>query len=73
MVVVAENRIAVQLDREALAEEEESFLDPGAAMLVGATGQTVGPAQPGATHASRVDMVDAGMLAIDQMCPRQSH
>ena len=69
--VVAEHGVGVDVDREARRDLPEALHEPGAA--VGEVAVAVDPAEEGAAHAARHEVVVALVHGIDQQMPRGCH
>ena len=69
--VVAEHGVGVHVDREARRDLPEALDEPGAA--VGVVAVAVDPAEEGAAHAARHEVVVALVHGIDQQMPRDCH
>ena len=71
--VVAEHGVGVDVDREARRDLPEARHEPGAAVGVVAVVVLVDPAEEGAAHAARHEVVVALVHGIDQQMSRGCH
>jgi hypothetical protein len=67
VVVVAQYGIAVELDREAFAKEQDSILDPLSPVLERASGHGVLATEPGPPYAPRHEVITGRMLGADEL------